>query len=128
MLAGDRWNALRSKGAAVQRLLWASTSIKNPLYDELHYIEPLVGPDTITTLTLKTLDAYRQHGRPRIRITDQIDHAMRRMSELEHLGISLPEACRKLEEDGIRHFVEPYEKVLETIRRKATSSFPRPRG
>jgi transaldolase len=119
-----RWDALRQKGARPQRLLWASTSVKNPLYDDLHYVEPLIGPETVTTLTLKTLEAYRDHGRPQVRIGDQLDRAIRRLDALPGIGISLEEAARELEEAGIRAFVEPYEKVLSSLRKKTNSALP----
>jgi transaldolase len=122
--SGARWNALRQKGARPQRLLWASTSAKNPLYDDLHYVEPLIGPDTVTTLTMKTLEAYRAHGRPQARIADQLDHAIRRLDALPGIGISMEEAARELEEQGIRAFVEPYENSLSSLRRKASSALP----
>jgi len=122
--SGGRWDALRRKGARPQRLLWASTSTKNPLYDDLHYVEPLIGPDTVTTLTMKTLEAYRDHGRPQVRIGDQLDHAIRRLDSLPGIGISLEEAARELEEEGIRAFVEPYEKSLSSLRKKANSALP----
>jgi transaldolase len=114
----ERWQELRRHGARTQRLLWASTSPKSPKFDDLHYVDPLVAPETVTTLVLKTLAVYRQHGRPAIRIADHLDHAIRRLKAVDDLGLSLSHASRELEEEGIRKFVEPYEKVLAAIRRK----------
>jgi len=120
--AGARWDELRRHGARTQRLLWASTSPKNPTYDELHYVEPLVAPETVATLTEKTIAALRQHGKPEIRVGDQLDRNVRRLQTAEALGLSLGDAFRELQEEGLRKFVEPFDKVLGTLRRKVAAT------
>jgi transaldolase len=121
VLATERWDHLRRRGARVQRLLWASTTPKDPRIEELHYVEPLIGPDTVTTLTERTLAAYREHGRPSIRIGDQLEREARRLRLAEELGIFLPDAFRDLLDEGLRRFVEPYDKVLGALHQKAAS-------
>jgi transaldolase len=115
--ATPEWHALAGQGARTQRLLWASTSTKDPDYDDLKYVEPLVGPATVNTLTPETLDAYRDHGNPRVRIEDELPDARAVPAMLAALGIDLEPVARDLEEEGIRKFVEPYEKTLAAIER-----------
>lgn len=120
----ERWRELRRWGARPQRLLWASTSPKSPKFDDLHYVEPLVAPETVTTLVRKTVEAYRTSGRPGVRIADHLDHAVRRLKAADDLGLALGRAFRELEQEGIRKFVDPYEKVLSAIRRKVEGETP----
>ncbi|HLY09497.1 MAG TPA: transaldolase [Planctomycetota bacterium] len=120
VLKGSRWRALSVRGAQPQRLLWASTSPKNAGLDPLHYVEPLIARDTVTTLPMETLIEYRKHGRPQLRIAEHLNDAIRRMRTAEELGLSLRDAYRTLEDDGIRRFVESYDKVLLSLRQKAS--------
>lgn len=117
---GDRWGELRRHGARTQRLLWASTGTKDPRLDELHYVEPLIGPDTVTTLTERTLAAYRERGKPTVRIGDELDRSLRRLRTAEELGLRLEDSFRELLDEGLRRFVEPYDKVLGALRRKVS--------
>jgi len=115
---GERWSELQRHGARTQRLLWASTGTKDPRLDELHYVEPLIGPDTVTTLTERTLAAYRERGKPGVRIGDELDRSMRRLETANALGLRLEDSFRELLDEGLQRFVEPYDKVLGTLRRK----------
>ncbi len=113
--AETRWQALARQGARTQRLLWASTGTKDPAYSDVKYVEPLIGPDTVNTLPLETVAAYRDHGNPAARLEDGIETARALPLALSALGIDLDEVARQLEEEGIRKFVEPYDKLLATL-------------
>ncbi|HEV8598374.1 MAG TPA: transaldolase [Gemmatimonadales bacterium] len=116
-----RWQALAAAGARPQRPLWASTSTKDPRYSDTHYIEPLVAPHTVTTLPPETLDAYRDHGKPEIRIATTIAQAPDRLRALAAQGIDLAEITRSLEVEGVAKFAESYQKLLRGIEAKAAA-------
>jgi transaldolase len=113
--ASARWRNLHAHGAMPQRLLWASTSTKDPAYDDLKYVEPLIGPDTVNTLPRATLDAYRDHGRPMPRLEEPTAEPRQQLQALQRLGIDMEEVAAGLERDGVRKFVEPYESLLAAI-------------
>lgn len=115
IVAEARWQALARQGARAQRLLWASTGTKDPAYSDLMYVEPLIGRETVNTLTPETLAAYRDHGDPAARLEDGIEAACSLPLALRTLGIDLDEVARQLEVEGIRKFVEPYDKLLATL-------------
>lgn len=115
IMAEARWQALARQGARAQRLLWASTGTKDPAYSDSMYVEPLIGRETVNTLTPETLAAYRDHGDPAARLGDGIEAARSLPLALRTLGIDLDEVARQLEEEGIRKFVEPYDKLLATL-------------
>ena len=117
-VGAERFNKLRSHGAKVQRLLWASTGTKDPSYSDTKYVEPLIGQDTINTLPLDTLEAYRDHGDPAERVTDGLDDARRTVTDLSSLGIELLDVANELEEEGISKFVKPFRNLLETIEKE----------
>jgi transaldolase len=116
--AETRWQALARQGARTQRLLWASTGTKDPANSDVMYVEPLIGRETVNTLTPETLAAYRDHGDPAARIEDGIEAARALPVALRTLGIDLDEVTRQLEEEGIRKFVEPYDKLLATLEQR----------
>jgi len=116
--AQTRWQALARHGARAQRLLWASTGTKDPAYSDLMYVEPLIGRETVNTLTPETRAAYRDHGDPAARLEDDIEAARALPPALRTLGIDLDEVARQLEEEGIRKFVEPYDKLLATLEQR----------
>ncbi|MEX2480736.1 MAG: transaldolase [Gammaproteobacteria bacterium] len=118
IMATPEWQALARQGARAQRLLWASTSTKNPDYSDLKYVEPLVGPGTVDTFTPETLDAYRDHGNPQVRIEDDLPMARAVPARLAGFGIDIEAVARDLEEQGIRKFVEPYDKLLAVLERQ----------
>ena len=115
----DRWKKLAAKGAHTQRVLWASTSTKNPVYSDVMYIEELIGPDTVNTIPPATLDAYRDHGHPRTTLTQNIADAKQVMDTLPKAGISMKEVTDKLTDDGVRLFSEAFDKLLKAIEKNA---------
>lgn len=107
---------LEEAGARLQRPLWASTSTKNPDYPDIYYVDGLIAPDTVNTLPPDTLDAFRDHGDPQIRIFDGRNEAHRLIDALHDLGIDFGEVTRELEEEGVEKFARSYDDLLETIR------------
>jgi transaldolase / glucose-6-phosphate isomerase len=119
---GARWEALAAKGARKQRVLWASTSTKNPNYRDVLYVEELIGADTVNTMPPATLEAFRDHGRVRASLEDDLESARDTMEVLEQVGISMKEVTDKLLDEGVRLFAEPFDKLLDTLaQREATS-------
>jgi transaldolase len=118
MIAGQRWKALAAKGAQVQRLLWASTSTKNPKYRDVLYIEELIGPDTVNTIPPATMDAFRDHGVVRRTLDADVAAADTTMSNLEKAGISMQKVTDKLLEDAIKLFADAFEKLLAAVEQK----------
>jgi transaldolase/glucose-6-phosphate isomerase len=121
IFSGERWQALASKGAQTQRLLWASTSTKNPKYRDVLYVEELIGPDTVNTIPPATLDAFRDHGRPRASLTEDVEAANRTMETAAKLGISMKEVTDKLTDDGVRLFAEAFDKLLEAVEKSSNA-------
>jgi len=122
IFSGPRWQALASKGAQTQRVLWASTSTKNPNYRDVLYVEELIGPDTVNTMPPATLDAFRDHGRLRNSLTEDVEAAKDVMETLPKVGISMTEVTDKLTEDGVKLFADAFDKLLEAVEK--TSSCP----
>lgn len=118
LVATPRWRALASLGASPQRLLWASTGVKNPDYPDTLYIDELIGPDTISTMPPKTLDAFRDHGSVRARLEQNIDGARAILAEAEQLGLSLRAVTDELTVDGVRQFEHSLETLLAAIAEK----------
>ena len=115
LFQGPRFEKLRRKGASPQRLLWASTSTKDPSYPDVKYVEALIAPETVTTLPPSTLDAYRDHGEPENRLERQIPDAQALLALFESSGFSLSDVSKQLEAEGVEKFVKPFEKLLATI-------------
>jgi transaldolase / glucose-6-phosphate isomerase len=122
LFAGPRWEALRSKGARTQRLLWASTGTKNPEYSDVLYVEELIGPDTINTMPLATMDAFRDHGQLRASLEKDLPGARQVMSTLDRLGISIDQVTAKVLDEGIGLFTDAMHKVLDAIAAKRASA------
>jgi transaldolase len=118
IFSSDRFAKLIDKGARSQRLLWASTSTKNPMYSDTKYIEPLIGPDTINTLPVETLDAYRDHGHPQQSLERDISKAYHVLNKLSFVGIDLDEATQQLEEKGVEKFVSALDRLKISIEKK----------
>ncbi len=116
--ASPRWSALAERGARKQRLLWASTSTKNPEYRDVLYVEELIGKNTINTLPDETLVAFRDHGRLADTLEADIDEAWSIMAGVENVGISMDRVSEQLVEEGVRKFVDPFVKLIEAIERK----------
>lgn len=120
LFGSERFKALAAQGAHVQRLLWASTGTKNPDYSDVKYIEALIGPDTVNTIPVATLDAYRDHGDPQVRLESDVAAAERVLQQLAKLGISLDKVTQKLEDEGVAKFNQPFDKLIEALAKKAT--------
>jgi transaldolase len=114
----NRFQKLADKGAKVQRLLWASTGTKNPDYSDVKYIETIIGPHTINTVPLKTLSAYRDHGEPKLTLEQNIYQAEWTMAQLPKLGINIDDITQQLEDEGVKKFNEPFDKLMETLSKK----------
>ncbi len=115
VFGGDRFQSVVGKGARPQRLLWASTSTKDPQYSDVKYVETLIGPDTINTLPVETIDAYRDHGHPAVRIDRDVAGADLVLRKLAAVGIDLDDVTRRLEEEGVEKFNQPFDKLLDTL-------------
>ena len=99
-------------------MLWASTSTKNPDYSDTKYVEPLIGPETINTLPLETLNAYRDHGRPALRLEKGVEEAEQILRSLPELMIDIDKVTQQLEDEGIEKFNKPYDSLLATLKQK----------
>ncbi|HTA23976.1 MAG TPA: transaldolase [Terriglobales bacterium] len=121
IFGSDRWKKLAAKGAQTQRVLWASTSTKNPNYRDVMYVEELIGPDTVDTIPPATFDAFRDHGHPRASLTEDVESANRTMATLARLGISIKEVTDKLTDDGVRLFAEAFDKLLKAVDKSSQS-------
>jgi transaldolase len=117
-----RFKKLAGQGARVQRLLWASTGTKNPDYSDVKYVEALIGADTVNTIPVETLDAYRDHGDPKARIEEDVEQADRLLTRLPELGISLDAATQQLEDEGVEKFSQPFDKLMEMLLKRVHSS------
>lgn len=117
VIQSPRWQTLAAAGARPQRLLWASTGTKDPTYSDIKYVESLIAVDTVNTLPQDTLSAYRDHGEPALRIEQAIADANTVLTQVASLGIDMPALLQALEDEGIRKFVEPYNKILTTLDR-----------
>lgn len=113
--ATPQWNDLASAGAQVQRLLWASTSVKNPAYPELMYVEPLIGPGTINTLPEATRDAFLDHGKAITALPANPERDLQLMAELIRIGVDLTAISNQLLEGGVVAFADAYRKTLSTL-------------
>jgi len=110
--SGERWRALEAKGAKPQRLLWASTSTKDPAYSDVMYVEPLIGPDTVSTMPEKTIAAFADHGKVRRTVDKGIRESFKVMRDLKAVGIDMKHVTRELENEGIHKFIEPYDALV----------------
>jgi transaldolase len=115
VFSGPRWEALAAKGAKVQRLLWASTSSKNPAFKDTKYVEALIGPDTVNTVPLETIEAFRDHGIVASTLEDNLDKATETLDRLKKGGIDIDKITQQLEDEGIEKFNKPFEKLLQAI-------------
>jgi transaldolase len=118
LIGSRRFGQLAAAGARPQRLLWASTGTKDPHYSDVMYVEPLIGLDTVTTLPMETLEAYRDHGNPVARLKDGRHEAHDVLRRLTDAGIDLTEMTGQLEEQGIVKFVEPFDRLLAALGEK----------
>jgi transaldolase/glucose-6-phosphate isomerase len=115
IFSGPRWQALAAKGAQTQRVLWASTSTKNPNYRDVIYVEELIGPDTVNTMPPATIDAFRDHGLLRNALMEDVPGAATVMQNLARVGISMKEVTDKLTADGVKLFADAFDKLLAAV-------------
>jgi transaldolase len=120
IFGSDRFRKLTAQGARVQRLLWASTSNKNPDSSDVKYIEDLIGADTINTIPPATLDAYRDHGDPKARLEENVKEAKWVLERLPELGIAIDEVTKQLEDEGVEKFNQPFDKLMQALAQKST--------
>lgn len=121
IFSGPRWEALASKGAQTQRVLWASTSTKNPKYRDVIYVEELIGTDTVNTMPPATIEAFRDHGQLRNSLTEDIPGAQKVMDDLARAGISIKEVTDKLTDEGVKLFADAFDKLLAAVEKNTQS-------
>ena len=119
--SGPRWEYLAGKGATAQRVLWASTSTKNPSYSDVLYVEELLGPDTVNTMPEETIKAYQDHGHPEPRLERDLDGARRVFEQLEQAGIDYEDITDTLEREGVQKFSDSFEQLLQALSQKRSS-------
>jgi transaldolase/glucose-6-phosphate isomerase len=124
LVRSGRWRALAARGAQSQRLLWASTGTKDPAMRDVRYVEELIGPDTVNTVPPTTLDAFRDHGRPRASAEEDLEAAQPTMETQERLGISTAGITDTLLDDGLRRFVEAFEKLFSALAKAGPAAGP----
>src|ERR1700704_5208118 len=117
-----RWKPLATRGAQTQRVLWASTSTKNPNYRDVIYIEELIGPDTVNTVPPATLEAFRDHGKPRQSLTEDLDGARKTMADLAGVGIVMKDVTDKLTADGVKLFADAFDELLAAVEKNTKRS------
>jgi transaldolase len=118
IFSGSRWQALADQGARVQRVLWASTSTKNPDYADTLYVDELIGPDTVNTIPPATLDSFMEHGRIAETLTQDLEGAHRQIEKLVELGIDLRAVTQQLQDDGVVAFAKPFDALMQSIAEK----------
>ena len=118
LFGGPRFAALKQRGARVQRPLWASTSTKNPAYRDVLYVEELIGPDTVNTMPLTTIESFHDHGRVRLSIEDQIPEARAQLATLADVGIHYNQVTRQLQEEGVQKFTDSFHTLFQCIDKK----------
>jgi transaldolase / glucose-6-phosphate isomerase len=118
LYARSRWEKLKAKGARPQRLLWASTGTKNRAYSDVLYIEELIGAETVNTMPPATMDAFRDHGKARPRLEENVGEAELRMAALERAGISIDAVTNQLIEEGVQLFADAFDELLGAVSRK----------
>jgi len=119
--AGPRWEFLAAKGATPQRVLWASTSTKNPSYADTLYVEELIGPDTVDTMPEETIMAYQDHGDPKQRLQAGLEDATRVLAELERIGVDYEDVTDTLEREGVQKFADSFTELMQALEEKRGS-------
>jgi transaldolase len=122
--SGPRWEYLAGKGASPQRVLWASTSTKNPAYLDVLYVEELIGPDTVNTMPEETIKAYQDHGEPQERLQSDLEGAHTLLEELKRVGVDYDDVTETLEREGVEKFSESFAELLQSLGEKQKSLAP----
>ena len=118
IVGSERWQRLAAAGATPQRCLWASTSTKNPAYRDVMYVEELLGPDTVNTMPLETVEAFQDHGEVRLTLEEGLDDAKRLLDELAGVGVDYDDVTDTLEREGVQKFSDSFEELLDGVRAK----------
>jgi len=118
IFAGERWEALEAKGASPQWCLWASTSTKNPDYRDVLYVEELIGPETVNTMPKETIDAFQDHGRVALTLTEGLADAHRLFEQIAEAGVDYDDVTATLEREGVQKFIDSFSELLEGIEAK----------
>lgn len=121
-IQSDHFKQLMAKGAQVQRLLWASTSTKNPTYSPVKYVEALIGNDTVNTLAMETLEKYRQCGKPGLELEQEVDKAEQTLAELSTLNLSITQLTEQLENEGVNKFIQAFDTLQQALQKKTRGS------
>src|SRR4051795_8001220 len=116
--SGERWQTLADKGASAQRCLWASTSTKNPDYRDVIYVEELIGPDTVNTMPLETVEAFQDHGEVAETLEQEVDDARSLLKQLDDAGVDYDDVVRVLEEEGVQKFSDAFKELLDGVAKK----------
>lgn len=119
IFGSERFASLAKKGARTQKLLWASTSTKNPAYNDTKYMEALIGPDTINTVPVETLNAYRDHGHPEQTLDQEVREAYQLLDSLPSVGIDLDAVTQQLEDQGVEKFITAFNRLMASLKEKA---------
>jgi transaldolase len=122
--SGSRWEALAARGARLQRPLWASTSTKNPAYADTVYVDGLIGPETINTLTEATIAAFEDHGTVAATVGADAEEARRTLDRLESIGVSMADVGRTLEDEGVASFTKSFDDLVSTLEAKHAELAP----
>lgn len=118
LFAGERWEALKAKGARPQRCLWASTSVKDQRYRDTMYVEELIGPDTVSTMPPETLNAFQDHGRVARTLDRDVEQARRVLEQLQAAGIDYDDVTSTLEREGVQKFADSFSELFENVAAK----------
>jgi transaldolase len=118
MFSGERWQKLADAGASAQRCLWASTSTKNPEYRDVIYVEQLIGPDTVNTMPVETVEAFQDHGRAEATLEHGVDEARELLKKLEQAGIDYDDVTETIEREGVEKFADSFKELLDGVAKK----------
>jgi transaldolase len=118
VFSGERWQKLADAGATAQRCLWASTSTKNPDYRDVLYVEELIGPDTVNTMPLETVEAFQDHGEAEAKLEEDVDGARDLLTKLEDAGIDYDDVTQVLEKEGVEKFADSFKELLDGVAKK----------
>jgi transaldolase len=122
VFGSERFKKLAAKGATPQRIVWASTSTKNPAYPDVKYVEPLIGPETVNTLPMETVVAYRDHGRPASHLEKDPAKAQQALASLATLGLDIDQMTQQLEDEGVQKFIQPFDSLLGVLENKRVAA------
>ena len=120
LFISEEFARLKESGANVQRLLFGSTSTKNPAYSDVKYVEEIIGEGTVNTLPHATVDAFRNHGKAKASACEGLESAKQILSNLQELGISVEAVCQKLQDDGVQAFINSFDNLISSLESKRT--------